>query len=78
MKTWLAFLVLVSVAEAQNLTSNIPYADPAHERQVLDIYAPDGASETTHNKLNSDLGLPDDPATKELCKFLERLMGSKR
>ena len=43
MKTALAFLVLVSVAEAQNLTSNIPYADPAHERQVLDIYAPDGA-----------------------------------
>ena len=43
MKTALAFLLLVSVAQAQNLTSNIPYADPAHERQVLDIYAPDGA-----------------------------------
>ena len=43
MKTAFAFLLLVSVAQAQNLTSNIPYADPAHERQVLDIYAPDGA-----------------------------------
>lgn len=28
---------------AQNLTSNIPYADPAHERHVLDVYAPDQA-----------------------------------
>ena len=35
MKTALAFLLLLSVAEAQNLTSNVPYADPAHERQVL-------------------------------------------
>jgi arylformamidase len=43
MRTALVFLLLVSVAQAQNLKSNIPYADPAHERQVLDIYAPDGA-----------------------------------
>ena len=43
MKTALAFLSLLSVAQAQNLTSNVPYADPAHERQVLDIYAPEGA-----------------------------------
>lgn len=43
MRTALAFLLLASVAQAQNLTSNIPYADPPHERQVLDIYAPDGA-----------------------------------
>ena len=42
-KTAFAFLLLISVAQAQTLTSNIPYADPAHERQVLDIYAPDGA-----------------------------------
>jgi acetyl esterase/lipase len=39
----LVSLLLMSVAQAQNLTSNIPYADPAHERQVLDIYAPDDA-----------------------------------
>jgi acetyl esterase/lipase len=32
-----------------------------------------GAKETTHNKLNADLGLPDDPATKELLKFLAPL-----
>jgi len=25
--------------------SNLPYADPAHERQVLDIYSPDGAKD---------------------------------
>ncbi len=37
-----------------------------------------GAKETTHNKLNADLGLPDDPATKELFKFLGPLMETKR
>ncbi|MFO0809104.1 MAG: alpha/beta hydrolase [Gemmataceae bacterium] len=29
-----------------------------------------GARETTHNKINADLGLPDDPATKALLEFL--------
>jgi acetyl esterase/lipase len=43
MRTALACLLLVSVARAQNLTSNIPYADAAEERQVLDIHAPEGA-----------------------------------
>ncbi|MBA3484915.1 MAG: alpha/beta hydrolase [Pirellulales bacterium] len=43
MKTALAILLLVSVAQAQSLTSNIPFADPADELQVLDIYAPDDA-----------------------------------
>jgi arylformamidase len=43
MRIALAYLLIASVAEAQNLTSNIPYADSPHERQVLDIYAPDGA-----------------------------------
>ena len=33
------------------------------------------ARETTHSKLNANLGLPDDPATKELFKFLGPLMG---
>jgi len=38
-------LLLASAAEAQNASSksNIPYSDPADERQVLDIYAPEGA-----------------------------------
>jgi CubicO group peptidase (beta-lactamase class C family) len=30
-----------------------------------------GAKETTHNKINADLGLPDDPATKKLFEFLK-------
>jgi acetyl esterase/lipase len=29
-----------------------------------------GARETTHNKINADLGRPDDPATKALFEFL--------
>jgi acetyl esterase/lipase len=42
MRTALAFLLLASAVQAQKLTSDVPYADAAHERQVLDIYAPDG------------------------------------
>lgn len=34
-----------------------------------------GARESTHNKLNADLGLPDDPATKALVTFLEQTKG---
>ena len=29
-----------------------------------------GAKETTHTKVNADLGLPDDPATKAVFEFL--------
>jgi arylformamidase len=43
MRALLAFLLLASLTQAQNLKSNIPYANPGHERHVLDIYAPDGA-----------------------------------
>jgi acetyl esterase/lipase len=31
------------MAQAQNLTSNIPYTDPAQKSCVLDVYAPEGA-----------------------------------
>ncbi len=43
MKSAIAFLLLASVAQAQTVKSNIPYANPAHERQVLDVYAPENA-----------------------------------
>jgi len=43
MRTILALMLFVSVAQAQNLKSDIPYADPARDRQVLDIYTPDNA-----------------------------------
>ncbi len=33
-----------------------------------------GARETTHNKINADLGLPDDPATKALFEFLGKAL----
>lgn len=45
MRTLLLFLCLTTVAQAQNLTPNIPYAEPALPRQVLDIYAGDGAKD---------------------------------
>lgn len=31
-----------------------------------------GARETTHTKINADLGLPDDPATKAMFEFLDK------
>jgi acetyl esterase/lipase len=37
-----------------------------------------GARETTHSRLNANLGLPDDPATQELFKFLDPLAGTNR
>lgn len=45
---YLTFLLLVAVAllseaQAQEVKRNIPYANPAHERQVLDVYSPPGA-----------------------------------
>ncbi len=43
MRTLLVFLSLFSVAQAQNFTPNIPYAEPAHQRHILDVYAPEGA-----------------------------------
>lgn len=46
MRTALLFcLLLASAAPAQNLESNVPYVEAGHERQVLDIYAPDGAKD---------------------------------
>jgi hypothetical protein len=33
-----------------------------------------GARETNHNKINADLGLPDDPATKALFEFLTKAL----
>jgi acetyl esterase/lipase len=43
MRIILPFFLLLSIAQAQNLTPNIPYADPAHERQILDVYSADDA-----------------------------------
>src|SRR5262249_32706805 len=46
MRSLALFLVasaLLSQSRAQDIKRNIPYANPAHERHVLDIYAPPGA-----------------------------------
>jgi len=48
MKTLSILLVastLASPVQAQTITRDIPYADPAHERQVLDIHAPPHAKD---------------------------------
>jgi acetyl esterase/lipase len=33
-----------------------------------------GGRETTHNKINANIGLPDDPATKALFEFLDKAL----
>ena len=47
MKTLARFIIAVtllpSLAQAQNVHRDIPYAEPAHERLVLDIYSPNDA-----------------------------------
>ena len=46
MKCFTALLIaipLMSAVSAQDVESNIPYAQPAHERQVLDVYSPPNA-----------------------------------
>src|ERR1700682_4980288 len=40
----LVAVAFLSQACAQDAKRNIPYADPAHERQVLDVYAPHNAN----------------------------------
>lgn len=37
--------VFLSSAHAEDVKRNIPYADPAHERQVLDVYSPQNAKD---------------------------------
>jgi CubicO group peptidase (beta-lactamase class C family) len=39
----LVAVAFLSPAQAQDVKRNIPYADPAHERQVLDVYSPRNA-----------------------------------
>src|SRR5437588_4355204 len=36
-------VALLSEARAPDVKRNIPYAEPAHERQVLDVYSPPNA-----------------------------------
>src|SRR5690242_3457000 len=36
-------VAFLSEARAQDVKRNIPYAQPAHERQVLDVYSPHNA-----------------------------------
>ncbi len=37
-----------------------------------------GARETTHRKISTELGLPDDPATQALFRFLDPLVPAER
>ena len=36
----LVAVAILSEARAQDVKRDIPYADPAHERQVFDVYSP--------------------------------------
>ncbi|MBX9581232.1 MAG: alpha/beta hydrolase [Gemmataceae bacterium] len=41
----LVVLALAAGARGQDVKRDIPYSDPAHERQVLDVYSPRGAKD---------------------------------
>jgi arylformamidase len=41
--TAVAYFVLFSSAQSQNVQRDIPYAEPAAERQILDVYSPQDA-----------------------------------
>jgi arylformamidase len=43
LSTLLVLLAVAAEGRAQDVRRDIPYADPAHERQVLDVYSPKGA-----------------------------------
>ena len=45
MRLFLLFLstLVVAAARAQDVKRDVPYADPSHKRQVLDVYSPAGA-----------------------------------
>ncbi len=53
-------------AQAQRLANALKEADVS-----VTVF---GGRETTHNKINADLGLPDDPATKALFGFLDKAL----
>jgi len=53
-------------AQAQRLANALKQADIP-----VTVY---GGRETTHNKINADLGLPDDPGTKALFEFLTKTL----
>jgi len=55
-----------TTAQAQRLANALKQADIS-----VTVY---GGRETTHNKINADLGLPDDPGTKALFEFLAKTL----
>lgn len=56
-------------AQAERLASVLKDADVP-----VTIY---GKQDSNHSRLNNDLGTPDDPATQELYKFLDRRLAGK-
>lgn len=43
--TWVSLMVSLNSVNAQQLESNIPYVEHGDKRQVLDVYAPEGAKD---------------------------------
>jgi arylformamidase len=63
------FLIL-HVAEHPDTTAQARRLDATLKEAGISVKV-FGAKETTHNKLNDDLGIADDPATKELFAFVD-------
>ena len=61
----------LTIAETVAYTVSGPTDRKGAERVWLVSATVFGAKETTHNKINMDLGKTDDPATKALFSFLK-------
>lgn len=74
MKVAFTFLLLASTAFAADpqVHRDIAYAQPKHEQQTLNVFAP--AEGKTHGTINSELGLAADKPTKELFEFLQGVL----
>ena len=59
-------LAVLAVAQAQRLGNALKDAGVP-----VTVF---GVRETTYNKINADLGLPDDSATKALFAFLDKAL----
>lgn len=66
------FLILHVAGHPDNSAQAQRFGQVLHEANIpVTVF---GAKETTHNKINSDLGKDEDPATKALAEFLNKVL----
>ena len=65
----------VRVPHAWRQEVDVRWEGPAVYKTLVDIPVRlCGARESTHNKINADIGSPDDPGTKALFEFVDEAL----